>query len=557
MLRVHRIIVHKWSLTPLTSICGNRHKKKGFCGLLSKFNGTKRLLLKEVEGMDKELKRIGQKLMDHCHLLAKNLQEKQSNDPHFHLLQNLTSIQEVFFHCLGNSLSQNIESTHFMMNKWARLLLEKTYIFHTRLQKQYLFPSHHYKSVIMDFLEEEINNCSISPQVLFQVMKKIDSFIQQASTIFSNQMNPIIIKELRQYASSLAEENITLRELNDLKNALKEATILVITDKEDAIKYANQKFCDITKYKEEELIGQNHHNLLNSGYHTEEFFQEIREYIKQGKVWKGEICNKAKDGSLYWVDCTIVPFKDRNGNTFQHFSIQHDITEQKNTEEMLRKTEKLSLVGELAAGIAHEIRNPLTTIRGFVQILDHFSDEKKYLYSKTILEEIDRINFIVNEFMVFAKPHTVEFNNCNLVDIIRNVVHLLNAEAAMKNVEITEAYHDNDILIYGERNQLAQVFLNMLKNAIDALPNGGKIKIFSSLDEENVMISIQDNGIGMLPEQVVKIGEPFYTLKENGNGLGLMVSYKIIENHRGTIMVESELNKGTTFHISFPLLNNI
>lgn len=529
-------------------------RKKEFCGLLSKFNSIKRLLLKVVEAMDKELKRIGQKLMDHCHLLAENLQKKQRYDLHFHFLKNLTSIQEMFFHCLGKSISQNTESPHSMLDEWARLLLENTYLFHTRLQKHSLFPSYHYKSVIMDFLEEEVNNNSISPQALFQVMKKTDSFLHHASTTFSNQRKPLIIKELRQYASSLAEENITLRELNDVKNALKEATILVITDNQDAIKYANQKFCDITKYSEEELMGKTHYSLLNSGYHTEEFFQEIREYIKQGKVWKGEICNKAKDGRLYWVDCTIVPFKDRNGNTFQHFSIQHDITEQKHTEEMLRKTEKLSLVGELAAGIAHEIRNPLTTIRGFIQILDHFSDEKKYLYSKTILEEIDRINFIVNEFMVFAKPHTVQFNTCNLADIIRNVVYLLNAEAAMKNVEITEDYHQNDILIYGEKNQLAQVFLNMLKNAIDALPNGGKINISSSLYEGNAMISIRDNGIGMSPEQVSKIGEPFYTLKENGNGLGLMVSYKIIENHRGTIMVESELNKGTTFHISFPLL---
>jgi len=532
------------------------NEKEGFCELLSNFNSTKRLLGKVVEGMNKELEQIGQRILNNCSLLAKKLQEKQRNEPHFHLLKNLTPIQEMYFHHLGDSIIHETNSPNLLMKKWANLLLEKSYMFSTRLKKQSLFPSYHYKSVMIEFLEEEVHSNTMSPQTIIQVMKKIDAFIELSSITFTNQMKPYIIKELRQYASSLAEENITLRELNDLKNALKEATILVITDNDDAIKYASRKFCDITKYSEEELIGATHHDLLYSGYHSEDFFQEIREYIKLGKVWKGEICNKAKDGSLYWVDCTIIPFKDRNGNTFQHFSIQFDITEQKNTEETLRKTEKLSLVGELAAGIAHEIRNPLTTIRGFVQILDHFSEEKKYIYSKTILEEIDRINFIVSEFMVFAKPHSIEFKECNLFEIISNVVRLLNAETAMKNVEITEVYHQNEIFIYGEKNQLTQVFLNMLKNAIDALPNGGKINISSSLREGNIIISIQDNGIGMSPEQVSKIGEPFYTLKENGNGLGLMVSYKIIENHRGRIIVESELNKGTTFHISFPVLLN-
>lgn len=504
--------------------------------------------------MDKELKQIGRRILENRPLLAKKLQEKQRHELHFHLLEDLTPIHEMFFHHLGNSIIHGTDSPHQDIKKWANLLIEKSCLFSARLKKQSLFPSYHYRSVIMEFLEEEVYNKVVSPQTLIQAIKKVDSFIEHSSIIFSNQRKPYILKELRNYALTLAEENITLRELDDLINALKEATILVITDNNDAIKYASKKFCDITKYSEEELIGATHHDLLYSGYHSEDFFREIREYIELGKIWKGEICNKAKDGSLYWVDCTIIPFRDRNGKTYQHFSIQFDITEQKNTEEMLQKTEKLSLVGELAAGIAHEIRNPLTTIRGFVQILDHFSEEKKYLYSKTILEEIDRINFIVSEFMVFAKPHSIEFKACSLFDIIRNVVHLLNAESTMKNVEITEAYHQNDIYIYGEKNQLTQVFLNMLKNAIDALPNGGKINISSSLNEENVIISIQDNGIGMSSEQVSKIGEPFYTLKENGNGLGLMVSYKIIENHRGRITVESEINKGTTFHISFSIL---
>ncbi|PTY90238.1 hypothetical protein B5V90_06480 [Heyndrickxia sporothermodurans] len=234
-------------------------------------------------------------------------------------------------------------------------------------------------------------------------------------------------------------------------------------------------------------------------------------------------------------------------------AIQHDITDQKETEEMLLKTEKLSMVGELAAGIAHEIRNPLTTIRGFVQILDHFSEDKKYLYSKTILSEIDRINLIVSEFMVFAKPHAVYFNECNVIDILNNALHLLGAEASLKNIEISMNFHPTNIYIYGEKNQLTQVFLNIIKNSIEAIPYGGLITISVTIKNNQVLTSIKDNGIGMTEEQVNKIGQPFYTTKDDGNGLGLMVSYKIIEKHKGRITIDSEPNKGTEFLISFPL----
>ncbi|TCP29010.1 PAS domain S-box-containing protein [Scopulibacillus darangshiensis] len=478
---------------------------------------------------------MNQRLFKKCHTL-----KVDSIEIHSYL-------QESFFHCLGEALCVDEKKAFEKISVWSAMLLNRATQFDA-LPEIPLFPDHLYRSVLFTFMEEEINHNHIPPAHLIQIVKRADCLIHYASTFFVPSHFELL------HDSPDEESKITLGELCDLMGALKEATILTITDKDDNIKYANDKFCQITKYSSEELIGQNHAQLLSSSFHNDIFFRDIRAAIKGGRVWKGDICNKAKDGSIYWVDTTIVPFLDSKGETYQHIAIQHDITEQKNTENMLHKTEQLSMVGELAAGIAHEIRNPLTTIRGFVQILDSFTGDRRFQYSKVILDEIDRINFIVSEFMVFAKPHTVHFSVCNMIAILKSVSHLMEPEAALKNVKITHDFSNCDIVIYGEKNQLTQVFMNMIKNSIDALPDGGQIKLSIKLRDNEALVTIQDNGLGMTEEQVNKIGEPFYTTKAGGNGLGLMVSYKIIDNHHGRIMVESELNKGTTFLISFPLL---
>lgn len=488
---------------------------------------------------------IARRIKEFSSLLTEKLGEKQIPEVFTHQRE----IHSAFFRCIGDSLVMNEHEAQERIREWINRIKQAGIKLHP---SNYL--GHLYKSVILDLIEDDIIQNSISSHNLIKIIKKIDCLIYYASTFFSKENQQKQENEDHYLTHASMDRKITLQELKDLKRALNEATIFAITNKDDIITYANDKFCQITKYSLSEIIGQNHHDLLFSGYHEEEFFQNILDAIEHGRVWKGEICNKAKDGSLYWVDTTIVPYIDSNGETYQHISIQHDITEQKEAEEKILKTEKLSMVGELAAGIAHEIRNPLTTIRGFVQILDHFSEEKKFLYSKTILEEIDRINFIISEFMVFAKPHTVYFKECNIIELLKKVLHLLGAEAALKNVEISSKFQSEYIFIYGEKNQLTQVFLNMIKNSIEALPIGGKIHISITTKDNHALISIKDNGIGMTEDQLQKLGQPFYTTKDDGNGLGLMVSYKIIEKHKGRISVESKPEKGTQFTITFPLL---
>ncbi len=351
-----------------------------------------------------------------------------------------------------------------------------------------------------------------------------------------------------------AEQNLkeSVKDNNDIRFALDQSTIVAFTDARGIITSVNDKFCEISKYTREELIGKDH-NILNSGFHSKEFFKNLWRTIGEGKVWKGEIRNKAKDGSLYWVDTTIVPFLNENGKPYQYVAIRNDITERKKTEEVLHRQDKLAAVGQLAAGVAHEIRNPLTSMKGYAEFLTlDEKDPERLEFINIILDEIERVNTIVEDFMVLAKPKMIELEEKNVVPVIQNVVSLLEFEARKKHVRLTFDCPHEIIQIECDENRLKQVFLNFIKNGIEAMPNGGELHVKTMIHDNNVQISIQDTGVGIPKEKLKKLGEPFYTTKKNGNGLGLMVSFKIIENHNGKVFVESEPNKGTTFNILLP-----
>ncbi|WP_077247581.1 PAS domain S-box protein [Bacillus sp. FJAT-27225] len=352
----------------------------------------------------------------------------------------------------------------------------------------------------------------------------------------------------------IAEENLkdSLKEISDFKFALDQSSIVAITNAQGMIVSVNDNFCEISKYSREELIGQDH-RILNSGHHSKQFFKDLWRTIGQGHVWKGEIKNRAKDGSYYWVDTTIVPFLNEKGKPYQYLAIRNDITERKKTEEMLHRQDKLAAVGQLAAGVAHEIRNPLTSMKGYAEFLQlDEKDPERMEFLNIILDEIDRVNGIVEDFMVLAKPKAVELEEKNVVPVLRNVVSLLEFEARKKNVRLHFDCNSEIIQIECDENRLKQVFLNFIKNGIEAMPNGGDLHVKTIISGGNVHISIQDTGVGIPEDKLKKLGEPFYTTKKNGNGLGLMVSFKIIESHNGKVFVESEPNKGTTFNILLP-----
>jgi PAS domain S-box-containing protein len=259
---------------------------------------------------------------------------------------------------------------------------------------------------------------------------------------------------------------------------------------------------------------------------------------------------QCKNKKVRWIRTRAFPITNDQGETYRIAGISEDITELKEKEELLRKSDKLTVVGELAAGIAHEIRNPLTSIKGFVQLMKQDMDE---MHSDIILSEMNRIESIITEFLVLAKPHQeTVFQQRNVNDFIKQTITLLDSEANLKNVQFETMLRDVPQILC-EGNQIKQVVINVIKNAIESMFSGGTITVETgNHDESFVFIKVTDQGSGISEERLARLGEPFYSNKEKGIGLGLMVSLKIIENHQGNITFESILDVGTTVTVLLP-----
>jgi two-component system sporulation sensor kinase A len=280
--------------------------------------------------------------------------------------------------------------------------------------------------------------------------------------------------------------------------------------------------------------------------------EKFAEMVIHKNPTRVEFRNKHVNGGWITVEVIGTPVVNEQGEVEQVLVVGRDVTEQRKTEELLRKSEKLAVVGELAAGVAHEIRNPLTSIKGFLQFLKPHTDDKKYF--DLMLSEIDRIESIINEFLLLAKPHTVKFTENDLSVLLTDIMTLMEPQMSLRNIQIELDIEPELPSIYCERNQLKQVFINIIKNAMEAMPEGGHIRIqCRRYGNEKIMLRFIDEGCGIPKERLSKLGEPFYTMKEKGTGLGLMVCYKIIENHKGKIEIESEEGKGTTVNILLPI----
>jgi PAS domain S-box-containing protein len=281
-----------------------------------------------------------------------------------------------------------------------------------------------------------------------------------------------------------------------------------------------------------------------------DLYREHFKRVSQGEWNESTLSMIHKDGSNRVIELKMIPIIIDH-QCIGIYQITKDITESILAEERLRRSDKLAAVGLLAAGVAHEIRNPLTTVKGFVQLL--MSDMDKH-YADILLSEIDRINLIVSEFLILSKPQVIKYESQNIKLILTKITSILESQATLKGIQLISEYDLNIPFINCEQNQLKQVFINLIKNAIEAMPNGGKI-IIKAKKINNKMVSIQiiDQGMGIEKERIPKLGEPFYTTKENGTGLGLMVCFKIIEQHGGIMNISSQINKGTTVEVCLPI----
>lgn len=262
-----------------------------------------------------------------------------------------------------------------------------------------------------------------------------------------------------------------------------------------------------------------------------------------------------KDGTSFPVDYICSPILE-NRKIKGVVVAFRDISEKKMAEEYLLKSAKLEMAGQLAAGVAHEIRNPLTCIQGFIRLLEE-ANEKESEYFSIIRSEFERIEGIISEFLALAKPQALKLKENDVELLLKQTVHLMNAQAIMQDIEIVTDIEPELPPFRCDKHQLKQVFINVIKNAMEATTSKGKLAITCKKTNSHLHIEFRDQGDGIPPGRLKHLFEPFYSTKEKGTGLGLMVSYKIIEEHKGMMRVESEEGKGTTVHILLPLLNSL
>ena len=369
-----------------------------------------------------------------------------------------------------------------------------------------------------------------------------------------------------------AERDSARKELEDIKHALDEHAIVAITDVQGKITYVNDKFCAISKYSREELLGRDH-RIINSGYHPRSFMRDLWKTILSGRVWRGEIRNRAKDGTCYWVETTIVPSLGEGGRPVQFVAIRTEITERKEAEEVLRQSQKLESLGVLAGGIAHDFNNLLTGILGNAELaelsLDQDSPARHFLGQIGVAAQ--RAADLTRQMLAYAgrgRFVLAEVDLNHLVLELTQLVAVSNTRKAAIQYDLSPGLPG----VFADPAQLQQLVLNLVTNASEAIGEDGNgvVTIRTALQEVDesflaqtdlvlplapgrcITLEIADTGSGMNPDQLSRIFDPFFTTKFTGRGLGLSAALGILRSHKGSLKISTEWGSGSTFKVFLP-----
>ena len=358
------------------------------------------------------------------------------------------------------------------------------------------------------------------------------------------------------------------QELEDVKNFM-ESVIqsigsgIIITGINDTVTYINKAGERILGYPKDEVVGKSFgifalrekqsivHSLLNN--------PDDLDTRKEG--WM-----RRKDRMEFPVGFTINNHLSIRGETLGKIVIFRDMTNVFKIQEEILRMDRLVSLGKLSSGIAHELRNPLAGIKTTAQALSEemSKEDSRREYLNRITKEIDRLNDLLKTFFSFAKPQKLNLINCHVKDIINEIIPFLFKEIADQGVRFVETYHPQLPAIKVDKSQMYQVFLNLFLNAIQAMPNGGELKIEvnptvsysqDGASQNFIKVVISDTGKGIPANIIHRIFDPFFTTKSKGIGLGLSITYQIIKKHGGTIKVESKLEKGTSFIINLPVIS--
>lgn len=339
------------------------------------------------------------------------------------------------------------------------------------------------------------------------------------------------------------------------------ADAIVITDIKGIIQYVNPAFEQITGYSRNEAIGENIH-ILDSGEQGEKFYSEVREILKNKGVWKGELINKKKDGTVYHEECSISAVRDSEGKIMNYIAIKRDVTERMRLESIAEAVNTMNNMGYIFSGIRHEIANPVNSIKMTLTMLrenlGRFDSEGIQKYLERSIEEIRRIEYLLKAFKNYNMYEKMEFQDINMKEFIDRFLTLIKDDFLKKGIYISAEISPDAIHCYADPRALHQVLMNVITNAADACEGRKDPAVSISISPylENLRIQVRDNGTGMADEQVRNLFRPFFTTKPGGTGLGLVIAKRMLALMNGIIGVESKKGEGTIVNILLPGVSN-
>jgi len=414
-----------------------------------------------------------------------------------------------------------------------------------------------------------------------------------------------ILRERQAVESALAKKNadltLAMRRFRQMREAIDNHAIVAITDPEGTITDVNDAFCRISGFKREELLGQTH-RLVNSGYHSTEFFADMWRTIRAGETWHGQLRNRRKDGTFYWVNSTVVPFMDEQGAIETYIAIRYDITDRLHAQHALKQERTVLLraqeairqhnceleaatakaeqfareaqaatvaKAEFLANMSHEIRTPMNAVIGMTDLLlDTSLDVSQREFTETIRTSGDALLAIINDILDFSKIEAghleLEHTPVNLRDCVESALDLAAGAASAKHLDLLYWIEDDvPSSIYGDITRLRQILINLVGNAVKFTERGEiLLSIAQRVSQEEgprLTISVRDTGIGIPADRINRLFRSFSqadastTRKYGGTGLGLAISQRLVQLMHGRIWVESTLGQGSTFSFEIAL----
>ena len=370
------------------------------------------------------------------------------------------------------------------------------------------------------------------------------------------------------FARDISERKRSEEEYSRLVIAIEQAAeSIMITDIENKILYVNPAFERVTGYDKSEVLGQKP-SLLSSGRHEAQFYREIWTALMSGKSWHGHFINKRKDGSLFEEEATISPIKDKKGQIISYVAVKRDVTHEIDLQKQVYHAEKMDAIGRLAGGVAHDFNNLLTIINGYSELMikSIVPSDPLYGHVQQIIKACSRASTHTKQLLAFSRRMPMEQKvidlNATLMDMVSVLRRLID-----ESIELVTRFKEGVGNIKADPAEVEQIIVNLVVNARDAMPRGGKLVIETdrvTLDEKYchnhidanpgtyMLLSVQDNGVGMSEGTKARIFEPFFTTKEQGTGLGLPTVFGIVRQNKGHVECYSEAGRGTLFKVFLP-----